>query len=49
MAGNIGTPETINFSVEVPEPFPTAYSMGSVVVMVLELLGSTVYILKRNR
>ena len=30
------------------EPFPTAYSMSIVVVIVLILLGSTIYILKRK-
>lgn len=48
--GNIGNSETITFTVEEPEPelFPTAYSMGIVAVIVLVLLGSTVYILKRK-
>jgi hypothetical protein len=31
------------------EPFPTAYSMGIVTIIVLILLGSIVYILKRKR
>jgi len=48
--GNIGNSETIVFTVEEPEPelFPTAYSMGFVAVIVLLLLGLTVYILKRK-
>jgi len=48
-AGNVGASEIVTFSIDTPEPFPTAYSMVIVVVIVLALLGSTVYILKRNR
>jgi len=49
--GNIGASETITFSIaEEPEqePFPTAYSIGIVTVIVAILLGSTVYIMKRK-
>jgi hypothetical protein len=49
--GNIGASETIPFIVaDEPEtePFPTAYSMGIVAVIVLVLLGATVYVLKRK-
>ena len=45
--GNTGVSETIYFSIK--EPFPTAYSMGIVAVIVLVLLGATVYVLKRKR
>ena len=48
-AGNTGASETMYFSIDTPEPFPTAYSMGIVVVIVLILLGSIVYVLKRKR
>ena len=46
--------DTIAFPIQEPdvqsgtEPFPTAYSMGFVAVIVLILLGSIVYILKRK-
>jgi hypothetical protein len=47
-AGNSGASELVTFSIDTPEPFPTAYSMGIVAVIVLILLGSIVYILKRK-
>jgi hypothetical protein len=54
IAGNIGASKTVYFSVEVPEPqpesepFPTAYSMGTVAIIILVLLGSIFYVLKRK-
>jgi hypothetical protein len=47
-AGNTGTSETMYFSIDIPEPFPTAYRMGIVAVIVLILLGAIVYILKHK-
>jgi hypothetical protein len=56
-AGNTAASETITFTItkeaETPqppseEPFPTAYSMGIVALMIIALLGSIVYILKRK-
>jgi len=47
-----GRLQTIHFIVHTPQPedkpFPTIYSMGFVTVIVLVLLGSIVYILKRK-
>ena len=47
-AGNAGASEIVTFSVDTPKPFPAAYSMSIVAVIVLVLLGSIVYILKRK-
>jgi N-acetylneuraminic acid mutarotase len=58
IAGNTAASETITFTInkeaETPqppseEPFPTAYSMGFVALIIVILLGSIVYILKRKR
>jgi hypothetical protein len=48
-SGNTGDYGTFTFRVVKPEPFPIAYSMGIVIIIVLVLLGATVYILKRKR
>jgi hypothetical protein len=49
--GNAGASETVNFTIaEEPEaePFPAAFSMGIVAVIVLVLLGTIFYVLKRK-
>jgi hypothetical protein len=48
-AGNIGVSETIFFSVEVPEPFPTTLLITTTVVVIFICTGLLVYFKKRNR
>jgi len=42
-AGNKGNPETVHFSIEVPEPFPTALVVASVVLAAIIVVGLLVY------
>ncbi len=49
-AGNTGVSETIYFSVEVPEPFPTTFvAAASVATVAVVGVGLLVYFKKRNR
>jgi len=47
-AGNIGSSETIYFSVEVPEPFPTTLVISSVITVAVVGIGLLVYFKKRK-
>jgi hypothetical protein len=49
MAGNIATPETISFSVKVPEPFPTTVVIASIGSVAIVGLGLLVYFKKRQK
>jgi hypothetical protein len=52
--GNMGASETINFTVDIPEPttkprpFPTTLVIGSVVAVTVVSLGPLVYFRKRH-
>jgi len=49
LAGNTGEPKTLNFSVELPEPFPTSLVIVSVsLVIVIAVIGLFVYS-RKNR
>jgi hypothetical protein len=47
-AGNIGSSETIYFSVDVPEPFPTTLVIASVITVAVVGVGLFVYFKKRK-
>lgn len=47
-AGNKGNSETVPFSVEVPEPFPTTPAIASITSVAVIGLGLLVYFRKRN-
>jgi hypothetical protein len=48
-AGNTGVSETIYFSVDVPEPFPTTLVVASIVTVSVAVIGLFVYFKKRKR
>jgi hypothetical protein len=52
-AGNAGASETINFNVEVPEPFPTPFPTASVATGITSAavvgIGALIYLKKRRR
>jgi hypothetical protein len=48
-AGNIGSSETIYFSVEVPAPFPTRLVVASVITVAVIGISLLIYFKKRNR
>jgi hypothetical protein len=48
-AGNIGASDTIYFSVEVPEPFPTTLVVASVITVAAVGIGLLFYFKKRKR
>lgn len=48
-AGNIGSSETIYFSVDVPEPFPTTLVVASVITVAVVGIVLLVYFKKRNK
>ena len=45
---NMGVSETISFSVDVPEPFPTTIVISSVITVVVIVVGLLVYFKKRK-
>jgi hypothetical protein len=48
--GNIGASETVYFSVEVPEPFPTLQVVAvSVAIVAVVAIGLLIYFKKRRR
>jgi hypothetical protein len=48
-AGNAGASETIYFSVEVPEPFPTTMVIAPMASVTVVGVGLVVYFTKRKR
>jgi hypothetical protein len=50
-AGNIGVSETMSFSIDIPEPFPTSVIVASVAVAAVAIAGAglLVYFKKRKR
>jgi hypothetical protein len=48
-AGNIGTSETVYFSVEIPEPFPTTLVIAPIASIAVVGVGLIVYFKKRKR
>lgn len=48
IAGNTGASETLRFSIEAPEPFPTTLVVASVVLVTVISVVLLVYFKKRN-
>jgi hypothetical protein len=48
-AGNMGASETIYFTVDVPEPFPTTLVVASVITVAVYSIGLLVYFKKRQK
>jgi hypothetical protein len=47
-AGNTGVSETIYFTVDVPEPFPTTLVIASVITVAIVCIGLLLYFKKRK-
>ena len=48
-SGNTGFSETIYFTVDVPEPFPTTLIVASVITVAVYSIGLLVYFKKRQK